>query len=81
MALNVQPSILKTKTGHLPESANNDDQFRDFTLLTEAANTVASNNGNYANNFTPSKRKKQDPKTGKGLRHFSMKVSNYEDNF
>lgn len=74
MALNVQPSILKTKAGHLPESANNDDQFRDFTLLTEAANTVASNNGNYANNYTPSKRKKQDPKTGKGLRHFSMKV-------
>ena len=81
MALNVQPSILKTKTGHLAEASSNslgnDDQFREFTLLAEAA-SAASNNGNYSNNnnyHTPSKRKKQDPKTGKGLRHFSMKVS------
>lgn len=81
MALNVQPSILKTKTGHLPESANSlgNDDFRELNLFAEAATSAASNNGNYSNNnnsyHTPSKRKKQDPKTGKGLRHFSMKVS------
>ena len=75
MALNVQPSILKTKTGHLPDPANGDDQFREFALLADAA-SAASNNGNYSNSYhTPTKRKKQDPKTGKGLRHFSMKVS------
>lgn len=76
MALNVQPSILKTKTGHLPDSGNANDEFREFALLADAASSAASNNGNYSNNYhTPSKRKKQDPKTGKGLRHFSMKVS------
>ncbi|KAI1289746.1 Transcription factor Dp-1 [Halotydeus destructor] len=63
------PFILKTKG---PEESSNqlNNCLNEFNMLTAAA-TAASG---YEPNNTPAKRRKQDPKTGKGLRHFSMKV-------
>jgi len=81
---NSSPSILKAKSGHILDTTAGQtmitvpDDFADFNLLTAAA-TTASNASTFTaienNEQPPIKRRKQDPKTGKGLRHFSMKVS------
>ncbi|RWS13547.1 transcription factor Dp-1-like protein [Dinothrombium tinctorium] len=78
IANNSGPSILKAKTGHSSEptiiTATSEDSYSDFNILTAAA-TASSVGYAYDNgNQPPAKRRKQDPKTGKGLRHFSMKV-------
>lgn len=64
------PSILKTKRGgHADLSLSSMTDYSDLSILTAAAAAASG----YDSSSTP-KRRKQDPKTGKGLRHFSMKV-------
>lgn len=67
-ASNLKASILKTKS----DASFNGGDFSDFNMLTMAAAAASSYDSSRS---TPPKRRKQDPKTGKGLRHFSMKVS------
>jgi hypothetical protein len=67
------PTILKTKA-----SADHSSDFSDLlTMANAAASSGYSDVHSRSGSQTPAKRRKQDPKTGKGLRHFSMKVSNY----
>ncbi|RWS28870.1 transcription factor Dp-1-like protein [Leptotrombidium deliense] len=78
IANNSGPSILKTKSGHSADqtliAASADDSYGDINLLTAAATASTLNYGYDSNGSQPpAKRRKQDPKTGKGLRHFSMK--------
>lgn len=73
------PSILKAKgSGAHLDLINSSvhlgagDNFDDFNMLT---NTAMASYSGYDGGQPAIKRRKQDPKTGKGLRHFSMKVS------
>lgn len=66
-AANLKATILKNKS----DSSFNGGDFSDFNMLTMAAAAASSYDSSRS---TPPKRRKQDPKTGKGLRHFSMKV-------
>lgn len=69
------PSILKaTKSGHSDVHNYSMSDYADFGILTAAA-AAAGGYDTGSNTPTSAKRRKQDPKTGKGLRHFSMKVT------
>lgn len=76
------PSILKTKghsTNHLGAgeliAVKTEDSFFDFS----GALSLGSIEND--DSVPPVKRRKQDAKTGKGLRHFSMKVTYTSDFF
>jgi len=70
------PSILKNKAGSSSAIDGHDYSMssgdgNNFNLLVAAASGYHET---LKAQTTPGKRRKQDPKTGKGLRHFSMKV-------
>lgn len=76
------PSILKTKGTHTVNHAttsemvalkSGDESFFDFS----GARSLGSIENE--DSQPPTKRRKQDAKSGKGLRHFSMKVSIFCD--
>lgn len=70
------PSILKGSS-KASGSGDHSSDYSGFNLLTLAAESSAFHDLSSRSSMsgTPAKRRKQDPKTGKGLRHFSMKVS------
>lgn len=77
------PSILKgsgkTSMGSGDHSSDFSDSHSQLNLLTLAAASSGYHDLGSRSSVsgTPAKRRKQDPKTGKGLRHFSMKVSKH----
>jgi hypothetical protein len=72
------PSILKGSSKASGSVDHSSSDFTGFNLLTMAAESSGGfhdMSSRSSMSGTPAKRRKQDPKTGKGLRHFSMKVS------
>ncbi|XP_074594132.1 transcription factor Dp-1-like [Brevipalpus obovatus] len=86
---NAGPSILKTKASHTTDTGIGGDLIAAQRVVADGVNSDASalaalamegKAGRYCpeiendNGQPPLKRRKQDAKSGKGLRHFSMKV-------